>query len=620
MSEDYYKLFNVFFDCGHMTSTYKAVFLYALCDIENYNQRSLVGKEWLDITDDYIIIKLDFIIIRMLKYYWEIAKFKIRHMPEKMSSVLVPDEDIKIVEEIKNEMIITKQIPSLSILANDSNIEFRKKVIDSSLKEVLQKILIDFPNLYKRIPIRKIKCERLLIEFFKLYGDEIRNQLQKKIKDHLECNNSDKCFNEQLNNNDNPFYLYINSNSSSEIEVNSHFEIKANEHEIFDQILKENNKQLKIKNIEWNELKKYLNYLQNINYTNDKNKSALRHKVLNDLIGNSEFLKTYTGLSYDKFEYTYKKFIKKLKLDPNVPQLLGINITQGNVCKLEPRHILLLILIRQHTDIPQKILSQIFMVNQATISRQIKYGFKIFSGIISDSNKGTTVINDTKTPSIHMNTEEQKKMRSYKTENICININKLTSKIIQIIKSNPDGIYKSDIAKALKIPPKTLELIEPKIIKINGIVKKEISYENSVLDTLFEYKISTNDSNTKIKNPNNILENYIEVNEHINNLYIQFKEKILQICPNIETVLLKNSINFEIYNEVIAKLSFRKSKIICTFKRHVAELNDHEHLLQDISRINYASNEKTSIDVYNEKTLEYCIQITEQCYILQTDF
>ena len=417
MAEDYYKLFNVFFEQGSMVSTYKAVFLYALSDIENYNDKSLVGKEWLDVSDDHLIIKLDFIIIRMLKYYWEIAKFGIRHSPERMSNALIPHEDIKIVEEIKNEITVTKQIPPLGILANNNNTEFRKKVINSSLKEVSQKILVDFPNLYKRIPVRKIKCERSLIEFFKLYGNEIRNQLQKKLKTHLEHNNHGKCFTEQLTNTNNPFYLYINNNSLSEIEIN-------------------------------------------------------------ELIRN----------------------------------------------------------------------------------------------------------------------------------------------IMQIIKSNPNGIYKSDIIKTLKIPSKTLELIEHKITRVDGIIKKEISYENSILDALFEYKIDTNTSNTITENIDIILERSIVVNEHIHNLYVQFKEKILQICSNIKIVVLKNSINFEIYNEVVVKLLFRKSKIICTFKRHIAELNDQERLLYDISRLNYAGNDQTSIDVYDEKTLKYCIQITEQCYILQTDF
>ena len=252
----------------------------------------------------------------------------------------------------------------------------------------------------------------------------------------------------------------------------NNLENKVDNLENSNQTLKKVNKQLKVENAEYHELKKELGYsFKDSKAMGARQKSMLRHKVLNNFIDDSAFLKSYTGLSHGKFEYLYRIFIKKVKRDPNAPQLLGLKVTQGNVCKLLPRHILLLILMRHYTGMSQKLLAQMFMVNQSTISRRLDYGLKILSRIVPSSKKvknvlkygsedirrtiltgpngGTVIIDGSRVPAFRpSDAKQQKKMYSGKTKNFCINTIVIVNKdglVLYVSKSYPGATHDKTI-------------------------------------------------------------------------------------------------------------------------------------------------------------------------------
>ena len=98
------KMFNNFFQTGQMSSTYKAVFLRALTDIGKYGRDDLIGKQWIDHRGDEIRMDLDFIAVRLAKYYWDMEiAFSLRHTPEKMANPKRPQDDNRMVKLIRSE-------------------------------------------------------------------------------------------------------------------------------------------------------------------------------------------------------------------------------------------------------------------------------------------------------------------------------------------------------------------------------------------------------------------------------------------------------------------------------------------------------------------------------------
>ena len=106
--------------------------------------------------------------------------------------------------------------------------------------------------------------------------------------------------------------------------------------------------------------------------------SKLRHAALDYMTNNEQILTSITGVSKAEFDDTYKKFLKRLEKDKNTRQILGMNITQGNICKLLPNHILLLHMVRKHCKSPQMILEGFFKVDQSSISRYLSTTSKHF--------------------------------------------------------------------------------------------------------------------------------------------------------------------------------------------------------------------------------------------------
>lgn len=199
----YMRMFNNFFEKGKMASTYKAVFLHALTDIGKYGQTDLTGRQWIHYDGDQIQLDLDFIAIRLAKYYWDMeVAFNLRHTAKRMVSEDNPEADIAIINIIR-EITETKKKdgiqprhytkpPSLMSLSSPEMTDFRTTVIKKAMREVLINLPNDMPGLYQRVRGKRyIILESELIEFLKEFSSVIKQALNYVLALHLEKINPD---------------------------------------------------------------------------------------------------------------------------------------------------------------------------------------------------------------------------------------------------------------------------------------------------------------------------------------------------------------------------------------------------------------------------------------------
>ena len=197
---NYAEMFDGFFTSTHMSATYKPMFVRALADIGKYGQDNLVGKHWIRRDGNKVRLDLDFVAVRLAKYYWDMeAAFAMRHMPERMADHKNPLHDIDIVKIVREEEkqrrknTIKKIIdsmdnytlsnpertsqeirsawkispPTLKELAADDMAEFRIQVV-KAMKEVLNNLLTDMPDLYTwNREGRYIEFDAGLVDFMK---------------------------------------------------------------------------------------------------------------------------------------------------------------------------------------------------------------------------------------------------------------------------------------------------------------------------------------------------------------------------------------------------------------------------------------------------------------------
>ena len=193
-------MFEKFFSSAHMTATYKPVFVRALADIGMYGQDGLIGSQWIHSDGSRIRLDLDFIAIRLAKYYWDMeAVAHMRHIPKGVAKPDDPLRDIRIIELIRDYentdrnsddgRIIkrqptdevrdsrTRQIkpPTLKELESDGMKEFRKKVVGEAMLEVLDHLPKSMLGLYKwDKKKRQIEFDKDLVEFMRCFGYMIK--------------------------------------------------------------------------------------------------------------------------------------------------------------------------------------------------------------------------------------------------------------------------------------------------------------------------------------------------------------------------------------------------------------------------------------------------------------
>lgn len=191
--ERYAEMFSRFFGSAQMSATYKPVFVRALADIGKFEQGDLVGRRWIHRNGDRVRLDLDFVAVRLAKYYWDMeAASKMRHSPKGMADKNNPLLDIRIVELIREQERIGNgsgddkidgrqpgyeerepdasyvKPPTLEELASEDMSEFRKKVVGEAMEEVLDHLLNDMPGLYElNKKERRIEFDKDLVDFMR---------------------------------------------------------------------------------------------------------------------------------------------------------------------------------------------------------------------------------------------------------------------------------------------------------------------------------------------------------------------------------------------------------------------------------------------------------------------
>ena len=197
--EHYAEMFNEFFKSAHMSATYKPVLVRALADIGKYEQDDLVGSQWIKPHVDPVKLDLDFLAVRLAKYYWDMeVVIHMRHSPKRMADKNKPLRDIRIIELIREQEETNKksskggmhehhspdeetlcmsrvEAPTLEELASENMAEFRKKVVVEAMDEVLDHLLNDMPDLYKwDKKKRQIEFDPNLLRFMKCSGHMVK--------------------------------------------------------------------------------------------------------------------------------------------------------------------------------------------------------------------------------------------------------------------------------------------------------------------------------------------------------------------------------------------------------------------------------------------------------------
>jgi len=183
----YVRMFNAFFANGDMTATYKPVFLKCLLDLGKYDAHGgnggLPGGEWVEAGGDAILLDLNFVAARLVRYYWDMEdSFELRQTSN--------PGDAKIIQIVRNARKARKsaQPPTLDELASASCAKVRREAITHVIKkQVLAYLLTDMPSFYERLPgTDRIRLAPDTIPFFRRHRATILAGLNHKFAAHLE--------------------------------------------------------------------------------------------------------------------------------------------------------------------------------------------------------------------------------------------------------------------------------------------------------------------------------------------------------------------------------------------------------------------------------------------------
>jgi len=164
--------FNRFFSSKSLASTYKPTFLKCLLDLGDY--KSDEGDQWISEKEDSLIVDLNFVAVRFLRYYWSLRfKFKL-----KQEATTKPIAVYRILEEYEQQLGI-KSTPSKKFLCLDKFAGLRLKTIRRLIKEGQTNIFIVYYNKYKnknrdRFVYRKKKLNLKNLKRFCSDSDDAR--------------------------------------------------------------------------------------------------------------------------------------------------------------------------------------------------------------------------------------------------------------------------------------------------------------------------------------------------------------------------------------------------------------------------------------------------------------
>jgi len=179
------KQFNRFFSSKSLASTYKPTFVKCLLDLGDF--RDDEGSQWVEEKGDYVIVDLNFIAARFLRYYHPLKfKFKLKQEASKKRIAVY-----RILEEFK-EQIGVKSIPSKKSLCSKKFSDMRQKTIKEGIKPQVLKRLLNDCKLYT---INKgsniIVVKKTTVDFMKIHKKVLEAALNHMIAEYLEkCNSS----------------------------------------------------------------------------------------------------------------------------------------------------------------------------------------------------------------------------------------------------------------------------------------------------------------------------------------------------------------------------------------------------------------------------------------------
>ena len=205
------EIFDEFFSIStNMMSTLKGVFLYALTDIHFHNDPELIERDWISFTADKIIVNLDFIAIRMARYYWDVMESKLQDMDPLQA---LPSKDIKIKKIIKDKD--DGHIPELKELESDDYAQFRKDIVKDGMREILKNLKTDKHDWYE-VDTKKntFTTHKSVTDYFNDNIEEFKSQLKKKVCEILEKYNSGSHSPSNIRSNS-PFELYLKKHTRS---------------------------------------------------------------------------------------------------------------------------------------------------------------------------------------------------------------------------------------------------------------------------------------------------------------------------------------------------------------------------------------------------------------------
>lgn len=165
---------------NRMSSTYKPVFMRAMLDVGDMENKDLIGRQWLKKEGEKLLVDLNFVAARFSKYYWDMEYgFRLRQSQD--------PKDANILRLIKSERKDGQKPPTLEKLAGDDMADFRKNVIKESIrKEVLVHLLTDMDGLYKKIDANTLEFDLDIVDFLGSHRTILRKGLNNMIVKYLE--------------------------------------------------------------------------------------------------------------------------------------------------------------------------------------------------------------------------------------------------------------------------------------------------------------------------------------------------------------------------------------------------------------------------------------------------
>ena len=185
MAADYLKMFEGFFTKRvKMSSTYKPILLRSLLDIGDLDdpkrRDEIVGRYWLERRNGRLTVDLNFVAARFAKYYWDMKySFKLRQSQS--------PNDANIVRMIEECHKGRKKPPTIQELAGDEMADFRKKVINKSIKpQPLRYLLTDMPKFYEKTAPNAVSFDEEIVQFMHKHKTVLRKGINNILTKYLE--------------------------------------------------------------------------------------------------------------------------------------------------------------------------------------------------------------------------------------------------------------------------------------------------------------------------------------------------------------------------------------------------------------------------------------------------